>query len=232
MKKPWVALVSVLLALSFALAGRGPLAVMPAPSWDGFVNHFIEAYFVAHPDFAVDAGRHELDGKLPDWSPAALSKEAERLRSARRRALQLDPASLDERERFEHAYLVSVIDRDLFWLEAAQWPYKNPMFYSRALDPNVYVTREYAPLKERLRAYIAYAKTVPAAVEHIRNNLRTPLPRTYIEAGKIVFVGLASYYEKDIPAVSYSSGRESHAGAGRVVRSATRQSHRELRFRP
>jgi hypothetical protein len=44
------------------------------------VNHFIEAYFVAHPDFAVDAGRHEFDGKLPDWSPAALSKEAERLR--------------------------------------------------------------------------------------------------------------------------------------------------------
>jgi hypothetical protein len=111
MKKPWVALVSVLLALSFALAGRGPLAVMPAPSWDGFVNHFIEAYFVAHPDFAVDAGRHEFDGKLPDWSPAALSKEAERLRSARRQALDLDPASLDERERLEHDYLVSVIDR-------------------------------------------------------------------------------------------------------------------------
>jgi hypothetical protein len=110
---------------------------MPAPSWDGFVNHFIEAYFVAHPDFAVDAGRHEFDGKLPDWSPAALSKEAERLRSARRQALELDPASLDERERLEHDYLVSVIDRDLFWLEAAQWPYKNPMFYSRALDPNV-----------------------------------------------------------------------------------------------
>jgi uncharacterized protein (DUF885 family) len=201
MKKPWVALVSLLLALSFALVWRGPLAATPVPSWDGFVNHFIEAYFVAHPSFAVDAGRHEFDGKLPDWSPAALSKEAERLRSARRRALELDPTSLDERERFEHAYLVSVIDRDLFWLDAAQWPYKNPMFYSRALDPNVYVTREYAPLKERLRAYIAYVKTVPAAVEHIRNNLRTPLPRTYIEAGKIVFGGLASYYEKDIPAV-------------------------------
>jgi hypothetical protein len=43
------------------------------------------------------------------------------------------------------------------------------------------VTREYAPLN--------------------RNNLRTPLPRTYIEVGKIVFGSLASYYEKDIPAV-------------------------------
>ena len=135
MKKPWVVRVSVLLALSFALAGRGPLAATPASSWEGFVNHFIAAYFVAHPDFAVEAGRHEFDGKLPDWSPAALSKEAERLRSARRQA------------------------------------------------------------KERLRAYIAYAKAVPAAVEHIRNNLRTPLPRTYLEVGRIVFGGLASYYE-------------------------------------
>jgi uncharacterized protein (DUF885 family) len=199
MKRPWVALVSVLLALSFASSWQQPLAATPAPSWDGFVSHFIEAYFVAHPSFAVNAGRHEFDGKLPDWSPAALSQEADRLHSARKQALDFNPTSLDERQRFERDYLVSVIDRDLFWLKAAQWPYKNPMFYSTALDPNVYVTREYAPLKERLRAYIAYAKAIPLAVKQIQGNLRTPLPRAYIEIGKTVFGGLASYYEQEVP---------------------------------
>jgi len=44
-----------------------------------------------------------------------------------------------------------------------------------AIDPDVYVSREYAPLEQRLKAYTVYAKAVPTAVEQIRKNLRTPL---------------------------------------------------------
>lgn len=172
-----------------------------AASWDAFVNGFIESYFVANPNFAVYSGRHEFDGKLPDWSPSGLTKEVERLRAERKRAMEFDAGALDERRRFERDYLVSVIDRDLFWLEAAERPFKNPTFYSDALDPNVYVSREYAPLPERMRAYITYAKAVPAATVQIRSNLRTPLPRTYVDIGKTAFGGLATYYETDVPTV-------------------------------
>jgi hypothetical protein len=206
MKSPFylflnVVLMSALTLLAFTMGAQPQPATNSATAWDTFVNRFIEAYFVTHPSFAVEAGRHEFDGQLPDWSAAALGREAKRLRSERQQALAFDPALLDERQRFERDYLISVIDRELFWLESAQWPYKSPMFYLRVLDPNVYVTREYAPLAQRLRAYIAYAKAVPIAVRQIRENLRTPLPRTYIEVGKTVFGGLATYYERDVPAV-------------------------------
>ncbi len=53
-----------------------------ATGWDMYVNHFVEAYFAAHPSFAVYAGRHEFDGQLPDWSPTALNKESGSARSA------------------------------------------------------------------------------------------------------------------------------------------------------
>ncbi|MGH8538605.1 MAG: DUF885 family protein [Gammaproteobacteria bacterium] len=168
--------------------------------WDAFVNRFIEDYLVTHPDVAVRAGRHEFDGKLPDWSPAALKKEGDWLHSHRKRALAFNPARLDEHQRLERDYLIAVIDGNLFWLASAEWPYKNPMFYAEALDPNVYVTREYAPLPARMRAYIDYAKAVPIAVQQIRNNLRTPLPRTYIDVARKVFAGLATFYEKDVAA--------------------------------
>jgi len=62
--------------------------------WDAFVNRFVEDYLVTHPDVAVRAGRHEFDGKLPDWSPTALKKEGGRLRSHRKRALSFNPARL------------------------------------------------------------------------------------------------------------------------------------------
>ncbi|HVG34172.1 MAG TPA: DUF885 domain-containing protein, partial [Pyrinomonadaceae bacterium] len=66
---------------------------------------------------------------------------------------------------------------------------------------DVYVSREYAPLPDRLRAYTAYARNVPAAVEQLRRNLRTPLPRTYVQIGRTSLGGLANFYEKDVPAV-------------------------------
>ena len=190
-----------LVAFAFVAVYQRSLAETRALDWDTFVDHFVENYFVAHPDFAVRAGRHEFDGKLPDWSPAGLAKEAERLGSNRKGALEFDPAKLDKQQRFERDYLIAVIDRDLFWLTSARWPFKNPMAYASALDPNVYVARAYAPLDARMRAYIDYAKAVPNAVKQIRSNLRTPLPHTYVDIGKKFFGGLAAYYQEDVPKV-------------------------------
>ncbi|MGH8656968.1 MAG: DUF885 family protein, partial [Gammaproteobacteria bacterium] len=186
---------------AFVAACQASLAETPATDWDSFVNRFVEDYFVAHPHFGVHAGRHEFDGKLPDWSRDGLEKEAERLGANRERALQFDPAKLGGQQRFERDYVIAVIDRDLFWLKSAHQPYKNPMAYASALDPNVYVTRAYAPLEARMRAYIRYAKAVPRAVAQIGNNLRTPLPRTYVDVGKTVFGGLATYYQNDVAKV-------------------------------
>jgi hypothetical protein len=108
---------------------------------------------------------------------------------------------LNERERFERDYLDGVIDADLFWLESVEWPFRCPQYYGDAIDPDVYVSRQYAPLEQRLTAYTNYAKSVPAAVAQIRKNLRTPLPRTYVNIGHTTFGGLASFYEKDVPAI-------------------------------
>ena len=178
----------------------------PEP-WDRYVQDFIESYFTAHPNAAVFAGRHEFDGRLPDWSRSRLDREVRRLRKERERALSFNPADLDERRRFERDYLTAVIDGKLFWLTSAGWPYRNPVFYERGLDPNVYLTREYAPLSKRMDAYIRYAKAIPKAARQIRANLRPPLPRPFIAIGRTIFGGLASYYEKDVPA-AFSSVKD------------------------
>jgi len=175
--------------------------VPSAKGWDAFASQFIEASFKARPHFAVWAGRHEFDGKLPDWSPKGLKKESERLHEARKRAVAFKEGALSDKQRFERDYVVAVIDRDLFWLETAEWASRSPTFYSWGLDPQVYITREYAPLARRMQAYIAYAKEIPRAVEQIRTNLRTPLPRSYVGFGHINAGGLASLYEKDVPAI-------------------------------
>lgn len=169
--------------------------------WDAYVTQFLNDYFTAHPDAAVYAGRHEFDGKLPDWSDAGIRKEAARLHAERDKASAFKDDALDERQRFERDYLLAQIDKDLFWIETAEWPYKNPYFYSDSIDPDVYVSRPYAALDVRLRAYTAYAKSIPAALEQIRSNLRLPLPRTYVKIGHTTIGGLSDFYAKDVPTV-------------------------------
>lgn len=197
-------IIVLVFALFFLLSPLGCqqyLAKSTSQEWDAFVNDFMESYFVTNPDKAVWAGRHEFDGKLPDWSREGLKKQVEHLNTQFKQALAFDPALLSARQRFERDYVIAVIDRELFWLENAKWPYKNPYFYLEKLNPSVYVTREYAPLAERMCAYIEYARNIPTAVKQIRNNLQAPLPRTYIEVGQTIFGGLASHYEHDVPTV-------------------------------
>jgi len=169
----------------------------PASNWDMFMTQFIESYFIHHPDFAVYQGRHEFDGKFPDWTPEGLKKQVSWLKEQKKAAQAFK--ALNNQQNFERDYLVSVVDKDLFWLETVELPYRNPTFYN--LDPNVYVARPYAPLETRMKAFVAYAKGIPAATEQIRKNIRTPLPKTFVDIGRISFGGLASYYQNDVPGV-------------------------------
>ena len=181
-----------------------PDAVAQKPQeWAAFRDGFIEDFFKAHPTVAVNAGRHEFDGQLPDWSAEGIAAEIKRLHAARDGAVALE--GLSDEQRFERDYLVSRIDRDLFWLETAEAPFRNPTFYLDwmldGLDPSVYLTREYAPLEQRMRAYTAYARAIPRAASQIKANLRLPLPQTYVERGISAFGGFADFYEKELPQV-------------------------------
>lgn len=176
-------------------------ASVVAGGWDHFVRSFLDGYFELHPTFASGAGRHEFDGRLPDWSPEGFEREIAWLRAERAGAAEFDPATLDERRAFERELLNVVVDSDLFWLEDAEWHRRNPLFYAGAIDPNLYLARDYAPLARRMRAFVDYARAVPRAAGQMRAQLLTPMPRTHAELGEMTFAGLAGYLESDVPAV-------------------------------
>lgn len=172
-----------------------------APAWDRFVESFLEGYFERNPTFAVSSGRHDFDGRLPDWSPEGLEEKTSWLRAERERALAFDPGCLDERRLVEREAVIAQLDGELFWTAGAEQPWRNPAYYAFSLDPAVYLTRPYAPLEQRMRAYVDYARAVPEAAVRIRTNLRTPMPRAFVQFAEMAFSGLADYYEKDVPPV-------------------------------
>jgi hypothetical protein len=193
----------VLVAVVLAVGCKQPSAETMSSQWERFADAYLEAYFAAHPAFAVTQGRHEFDGQFPDWSAEGIEREIERMRDQRRQALAFDGDSLTAEQRLERDHLVATADRTLFWLEDVEWPFRNPVFYFDwlldTLDPNVYIARPYAPLAQRMEAYTLWAENLVPAAEQIRVNLRTPMPSTWVERGVSAFGGLASYFETDVP---------------------------------
>jgi hypothetical protein len=197
-------------ALLFVVAGCGPSAPPPhqpkgpSPSsqaWLKLSNAFIEDYLQAQPAFAAQAGRHEFDGQLPDMSAHGLKREIARLHDEREQIAAVDAAGLEPRERFDRDYLLAVVDKDLFWIEKTRFPYTNPAWYLGQIDPDVYLSRNYAPLDVRMKAYIKYAQGIPKIAASIKENLKSPMPKSYVELGIDEFGGLAEFYTKNVTAV-------------------------------
>jgi hypothetical protein len=189
---------ATLLALLFSCAcGAAPLDA----AWDAHVTGYIDAYFAANPSAAVYAGRHEFDGRLPDFSAAALEREAARLQAARKATSAFDPEELDADRRIEREYLLAVIDKSLFWQVEAGWPQRNPAWYLDAIDPEIYLSKPYAPLKTRMLAFIAYLNSLPKAIRQIQANLHTPLAAPIIDYGAKAFTGYADFLAADAPRV-------------------------------
>jgi uncharacterized protein (DUF885 family) len=188
-----------------AEVAKDPAAQAPPTltDWERFVESYIEDYFSAHPAFAVVQGRHEFDGMLPDWSADGIAQEIERLKRARERAMSFGADDLDAEAEFQREYLLASIDRNLFWLDKAGRPFTNPDFYfdwmSDSIAPAPYLSLDYAPLADRMRAYVRYAGAIPRAVAQIQSNLRMPMARTVLQYGIDSFGGLADYYRTDVP---------------------------------
>lgn len=192
------------LALGSVAGGPAPLAraaevaTPHAQGWAAFREAFIEGIFRHDPYFAVYQGRHDHDGRLPDWSEAGLKAQADFLTESIAAARAFRGAALSREERFERDYLVAVARGRLFWLTDADQPHHNPAFYiNGGLDPNVYVARPYADAETRMRAFIAFARNVPRAAAQIRANLAMPMPASFIDYGTAGFKGLADYYVGD-----------------------------------
>ena len=120
--------------MCFAGCNQAPQSQTPAPrppsqasqQWKQTADGFVQSYFAAQPFFAAQEGKHEYDGQLPDVSAHGIKREIARLHDQRDQLSAVDPSQLEPQERFDRAYLLNVVDRDLFYLEKAHFPSPTP----------------------------------------------------------------------------------------------------------
>lgn len=166
--------------------------------FDRLANDFIAGYLAWRPAIGTALGLHEYDGRITDFSRASVAKELARLRHSELELANFPTNRLSAAKLHEYHVLHAAIATELFQFEDLGTYTRNPMTYASALDVNIYIKRNFAPLEERVRSIIAIEKQAPQVMAAARQNLATSLPRPYVETAIEVATGAADFLSKEL----------------------------------
>jgi uncharacterized protein (DUF885 family) len=182
-------------------AAAGSAASGSAPAGDSFSQaavDFYQHYLEISPTFAAGLGFHQYDGKLPDVSGTGLSERVAWLRRQKAVFDSIPAAQVDAQAGIERDVILTAIRGELFDLEVARWPMRNPMYYVDRLELTDYISRDYAPLEQRARGVMGICNGAEAYLHAAQGNLPEAIPRTWIETALLQVNGLIDFAYKDV----------------------------------
>jgi uncharacterized protein (DUF885 family) len=172
-------------------------------TYDGRVElenrYFDEYYFKFNPSQGTQAGFHQYDNQLEDYSRAAVDQQIVQLKKFREEFSRVNGLmSVDQA--IDYRLVVDDINSRLLTLETIRPWEKNPDSYSSGITNAIFVimARNYAPADQRLASVIAREKQVPAVFRAARLNLKNP-PRIFVDVALEQIPGLIGFFEKDVP---------------------------------
>ncbi len=163
-------------------------------------QYFSDVYFHFSPTLGTQAGLHQYDSQLEDYSAANIQRQIAVLHTYEKKLLTVDPTALDASPAGDYAILLNSIRSNLLTLEVIRMWEKNPDVYSSGITASAFciMSRAYAPAEERLRSLISREKQMPQVLLEARKNLRNP-PRIYTEIAIEQIDGLVSFFQNDVP---------------------------------
>ena len=161
-------------------------------------GEFERGYLAWRPQAGTSLGLHEYDGKLTDFSRASLDAERARLKRFDQALATLDRKRLSAQTLYDLRILQAAIKNELFRFEEMESYTKNPMTYADAIDVNIYIKRNFAPLEERVQSIIAIESEAPRVIAAAKANLEESLAKPYIGTAIKVANGSADFLSKDL----------------------------------
>ena len=189
--------VFLFVAISLSILGNVP-AQEADVDFDKVADEFIRGYFAARPLAGTSIGLHEYDGKISDYTRLAIDAEIARLKRFDERFRQFDNTKLSVRAAIDLRLLQTAIGKELFQIQDMAVYERNPMTYARALDVNVYVKRNFAPIENRVRSIVQIESQVPNIVIAAKTNLNDVLPKPYVELAIQIARGSSEFLKTNL----------------------------------
>ncbi|MGH8792388.1 MAG: DUF885 domain-containing protein [Stackebrandtia sp.] len=161
-------------------------------------ERIVDALLEASPLTATMAGDHRFDGKLTDYSPAAVAERVSMLREASHVLTEVDVDSLGAEEVVDLEVLSNSVAARLFDLTETRDHEWDPLTHSPSMLINTLLLRAATPPGDRLRALAGRLTAVPDALATARAQL-SDVPATHAKAGVAQFLGTARLILEQTP---------------------------------
>ncbi len=168
-------------------------------------QYLSDVYFHFAPTAGTQAGLHQYDTQLEDYSAANIQKQIAALHTYEKKIVAIDPSALDASIAADHTIILNNIRSQLLTLEVIRPWEKNPDIYSSGATNAAYVIMErpYASTNARLKSLVEREKLMPQLLLDARKNLKNP-PKIYTEIALEQIDGLISFFQTDVPAAFLS----------------------------
>ncbi|MBV9263706.1 MAG: DUF885 domain-containing protein [Candidatus Eremiobacteraeota bacterium] len=169
----------VLLIAATALALLA--AASPASYHDRLVDlerRYTAWSFAQNPTAATDAGIHQYDTRLADYSARAQAAQMQQVRRYRNELATLQPsAGASAHDRVDYLLIRSDLEAEWWNRDVIRGLQRNPTFYEGECSNGIFsiVKRQYASDDVRIRDAVARLRACPAVLQQGRTNLTRPV---------------------------------------------------------
>jgi len=192
------AIVFSLLLLMSSFPARA--AESSAADFEALVDKYFDFYFPLRPSEATQAGFHQYDQKLEDYSASGEEALVRGLKDYLARFGEVDRSKLPPNTAADLDWVMSSIRSQLLELETIQMWRKDPDSYTGGVTNSIFLImkRNFAPPEERLHSIIDRERQIPKALDAARQNLQNP-PKIYTEIALEQLPDETDFFRTDVP---------------------------------
>ncbi len=173
----------------------------PQTAFEKLVDDYFDFHFQFHPTEGTQAGLHQYDRKLENFSRAGIDAEISGLQQFQKRFDSISTKELTQEQAGDLEILTSSIRARLLELQTIQMWKKDPDVYISDLSGSIFVImrRNFASAAERLQSVIARELEIPRVLQEARRNVVDP-PRVYTDVALQQMPDNIKFFQNDVPA--------------------------------
>jgi len=172
-----------------------------APEFATLRDQLVDGWLNASPAWGRGVGLHEHDGRVADYSGAAIERHIGWLDKAITDLSRVDQSVLGPNQRLDLAILLNKAKLERFDLAERELHKSNPRFYTELFEVSGYVDFDYAPLAHRAQKLVEHEEAALKQVQHVLANLKPTLSKPVLEVAIKSLEGYASYLKDDVPPI-------------------------------
>jgi uncharacterized protein (DUF885 family) len=165
--------------------------------FENLARSYINSLMEISPEFATYLGNHEYDNRINDYSKEGYQTELKLYRSYLDSLAMINAKDLNQNNYIDFQIMKANLKSSIFSLDTLREYEWNPQVYNVGGAIYGLISREFAPLKDRLLNVKERIKAIPSVLEHAKINLQNPT-KIHIETAIGQNDGVISLIKNDL----------------------------------